>query len=200
LSACAVTESNVNFIGVGEKIDDLEEFRPKNFVGRLLGMGDLEALLEKAKEAISEEDAEDLGKRFLSGKFNLIDLYEQMEAMSKMGPLGKVMDMIPGMGQLKLPKDMVNVQEGKLKKWRFIMDSCTKKELEDPGLIDVSRLERIAKGSGSSVKEIRELLKQYKQSKKMIKMMGGSAQSPKAMEKMMKKMQKGGMPANFKMK
>jgi signal recognition particle subunit SRP54 len=192
LSACSVTNAPVKFIGVGEKIDDLEEFKPKNFVGRLLGMGDIEALLEKAKEAITEEDAQDMSKKFLSGKFNLLDLYEQMQAMNKMGPLGKVLDMIPGMGQLKMPKDLVQVQEGKLKKWRYIMDSCTKNELEDPDVLDNSRIDRIAKGSGSSPKEIRELLKQYKQSRRMMKMFKG-ADNPKSMEKMMKKF-KGGMP------
>ena len=202
LSACSVTDAPVKFIGVGEKIDDLEEFKPKNFVGRLLGMGDIEALLDKAKDAITEEDAKDLGKKFLSGKFNLIDLYEQMQTMGKMGPLGKVLDMIPGMGQLKLPKDLINVQEGKLKKWRFIMDSCTKQELEDPDTIDAARIDRIAKGSGSSVKDIRELLKQYKQSRRMMKMFKG-ADNPKAMERMMKKFKgAGGVPglggANFK--
>lgn len=192
LTACEVTGAHVRFIGVGEKIDDLEEFKPKNFVGRLLGMGDIEALLEKAKEAITEEEAQDLGKKFLSGKFNLVDLYEQMEAMNKMGSLGKIMEMVPGMGQLKLPKDMLQVQEGKLKKWRFIMDSCTKEELEEPDKITSSRIDRIAKGSGTSPGQIRELLKQYKQSKKMVKMMGGAGASEKSMEKMMKKMQKGG--------
>ncbi|HIH43160.1 TPA: signal recognition particle protein [Candidatus Woesearchaeota archaeon] len=195
LSACSITNANVKFIGVGEKVDDLEYFSPKRFVGRLLGMGDIESLLEKAKDAmdeISEEKAKDMGEKFMSGKFNLVDLYQQMEAMSKMGPLGKVMELIPGMGQLKLPKDMISVQEGKLKKWKYIMNSCTKKELEDPELISGSRIERIAKGSGCSINEIRELLKQYKQSKKMVKMMGGG--SPRDMERMMKKLQGGGMP------
>jgi signal recognition particle subunit SRP54 len=195
LSACSVTNANVKFIGVGEKPEDLEFFNPQRFVGRLLGMGDIEGLLEKAKDAMSgmnEDDAADLGKKFMSGKFNLVDLYQQMQAMSKMGPLGKVMEMIPGMGQLKLPKDMIKVQESKLKKWKFIMDSCTKEELEDPDLISAERIDRISQGSGTTVSQMRELLKQYKQSKKMVKMMGGG--SPKDMEKMMKKMQKGGMP------
>ncbi|MBT4541119.1 signal recognition particle protein [Candidatus Woesearchaeota archaeon] len=198
ISACSVTNAPVKFIGVGEKVDDLEEFKPKNFVGRLLGMGDIEALLEKAKDAITEEDAQDMSKKFLSGKFNLLDLYEQMQAMNKMGPLGKVLDMIPGMGQLKLPKDMVQVQEGKLKKWRHIMDSCTKKELEDPDLLDNSRIDRIVDGSGTSASQIRELLKQYKQSRRMMKMFKG-ADNPKSMEKMMKKF-KGGMPGMGNMK
>ncbi|MBT3406976.1 signal recognition particle protein [Candidatus Woesearchaeota archaeon] len=193
LIACSVTGAKVKFVGVGEKVDDFEKFKPQNFVGRLLGMGDIEALLEKAKEAITEEDAQDMGKKLLSGKFNLIDLYDQMSAMGKMGPLGKVLEMVPGMGQLKLPKDMISVQEGKLKTWRFIMDSCTKEELENPDLLDRSRIERISAGSGRGPGEIRDLLKQYKQSKKMVKMMKGmgAGGDAKSMDKMMKRM--GGM-------
>ncbi|MBI5072251.1 signal recognition particle protein [Candidatus Woesearchaeota archaeon] len=187
LIACAVTGAPVKFIGVGEKIDAFEEFKPKNFVGRLLGMGDLEALLEKAKEAVTEEDAQDMSKKFLSGKFNLVDLYQQMETMGKMGSLGKLMEMIPGMGQLQLPKDMISVQEKKLKKWKYILNSCTKKELEDPELLDSSRMQRIAKGSGTETTEVSELLKQYRQAKKMTKMFGGAG-SAKGMEKMMKRM------------
>jgi signal recognition particle subunit SRP54 len=114
LTACAITNAPVRFIGTGEKIDELEEFKPKGFVGRLLGLGDLEALLEKAKGAIDEDRAEDLGKRFLKGDFNLLDLYEQMQAMKKMGPLNKVMKMIPGMGQMDIPKEMLDGQEEKI--------------------------------------------------------------------------------------
>lgn len=192
LSACAVTGSPIKFIGVGEKIDDIEQFNPKRFVGRLLGMGDIESLLEKAKEAITEEKAEDLSKRFVKGQFDLMDLYDQMKAMSKMGSLGKLVDMVPGFSQLKLPKDVLQVQEGKLEIWKHIMDSCTKKELQEPDSISPSRVERIATGSGTTTKEVRELLKQYKQSKKMAKMLSGG--SMKQMEKMMKKVGKGGMP------
>ncbi len=193
LTACAVTKAPIKFLGIGEKIDDLEAFNPKGFVGRLLGMGDLEALLEKAKEAITEEDAQDMKKKFLKGEFNLVDLYQQMEAMKKMGPLSKVMEMIPGMGQLKLPKDTLKVQEGKLKKWKFAMNSMTKKELEEPDSIDANRIDRISKGSGVPVSEVRELIKQYRQSRKLVKLMKGS-DSP---EKLMKKF-KGKMPKGFK--
>ncbi len=191
LSACAVTDAPIKFIGVGEKIDDLEQFNPPGFVGRLLGMGDLEALLEKAKEAISEEEAEDLGKRLLKGDFTLIDLYEQMEAMSKMGPLSKIVEMIPGFGQLKLPKEMLQVQEGKLRKWKNIMNSCTKEELEDPEIVNSSRIERIAKGSGTSTGTVRELIKQYRQSKKLVKMMKGKGDINKLMKKFQGKLPKG---------
>lgn len=194
LAACNVTGTNVRFIGVGEKIDDLEEFDPKRFVGKLLGMGDLEGLLEKAKEAISEDMAKDLGKKFLKGEFNLIDMYEQMEAMKKMGPISKIMEMIPGMGNMKIPKEALNDQQEKLKIWKFIMDSCTKKELEEPDMISGNRIGRIAKGSGVEDNEVRSLLKQYKQSKKMMKMMKGTGDmSEKGMEKMMKKMGGGKM-------
>ena len=104
-----------------------------------------------------------------------------------MGSMGKLMEMIPGMGQLQLPKDLIAVQEEKLKKWKFILNSCTKKELEDPDIIDSPRMTRIANGSGTEVQEINELLKQYRQTKKMTKMFGGAG-TPKAMEKMMKRM------------
>jgi len=197
LIACSVTGAKVKFIGVGEKLDDLEVYSPKRFVGKLLGMGDLEGLLEKAQEAISEDDAQDLGKRLLKGDFNLIDLYDQMQAMKKMGPLGKVLEMIPGMGQVKLPKEALKVQEEKLKTWKFILDSCTKSELEDPDKVMNSlRIDRIAKGAGVTASDVRELLKQYKQSKKMMKSMKGmGGGSPAQMEKMMQRMGGGqGMP------
>ncbi|MEA3515484.1 MAG: signal recognition particle receptor subunit alpha [Nanoarchaeota archaeon] len=189
LSACAIAGAPIRFIGVGEKISDIEQFNPKGFVGRLLGMGDIEALLEKAKGAISEEQAQDLGKRFLKGEFSLLDLYEQMQAMKKMGSLSKIIEMVPGFSQMKLPKEMLEVQQGKLEKWRYVMDSCTKEELEDPNSITSVRMERISKGSGQPSSLIRELLKQYKQSKKVVKMMKGKGGN---MDKLMKKM--GGMP------
>ena len=179
----------IAFIGIGEKVDDLEVFHPERFVGRLLGMGDIETLLEKAKEVISEESAADMQEKFMKGDFNLVDLYEQMSAMKKMGSFGKIMEMIPGMGQLKMPKDMLNVQEEKLGKWKFAMDSMTKQELEEPDLINAERIDRIASGAGLGVGQIRELLKQYRQSKKMMKMFKGE----KDMGKMMKKM-KGRIP------
>lgn len=191
LSACAATGAPIKFIGVGEKVDDFERFNPPGFVGRLLGMGDIEALLEKAKEAMPEEKAEDLGKRFLKGEFNLIDLYEQMMAMRKMGPLSKIVEMIPGFSQLKLPKEMLAVQEEKLIKWRHAMDSMTQEELEDPEIISASRIDRISKGSGVAAKDIREMIKQYRQSKKLIKMMGGKGDMNKLMKKFKGKMPPG---------
>ncbi len=189
LSACSVSGAPIKFVGVGEKIEDLEKFNPKGFVGRLLGMGDIEALLEKAKEAVTEEEAKDMSEKFLKGEFTLLDLYEQMQAIKKMGPIAKVMEMIPGFGQLKLPKDVLEVQEANLKKWKFAMDSMTKKELEDPEAVTSDRIERIAKGAGISTGEVKDLLKQYRQSKKVVKMFKGA--SPKKMQQMIGKM--GGM-------
>jgi len=192
LTGSSVTKAKIKFIGVGEKVDDLELFNPQGFVSRLLGMGDIEALLEKAKEAITEEQAEDIKEKLEKGELSLIDLYEQMQAMRKMGPLSKVLEMVPGFGQIKMPKEMLEVQEGKLEKWKYILDSCTKKELENPEIIDAKRVERIAKGAGVSTTDVRDLLKQYKQSKKILKLMKGG--SP---EKLMKKFQ-GRLPKGFK--
>jgi signal recognition particle subunit SRP54 len=190
LSACSVTNAKVRFIGTGEKINEFEVFNPPGFVGRLLGMGDLEALLDKAKEAITEEDAQDLSKKLLKGDFNMIDLYNQMQAMKKMGPLSKIVEMIPGFGQLQMPKEALEIQQVKLEKWKFIMDSCTKSELEDPEIISGTRIDRIAKGSGMDSSEVKELIKHFKQSKKLMKNFKGmgNMQDPKKMQKMMKQM------------
>ena len=194
LSACSIVSAPVRFIGVGEKTEDFERFNSKNFVSQLLGMGDIETLLEKAHLAIDEDKARNMSDRMMRGEFDLDDLYEQMSAMGKMGSMSKIMGMIPGMGGLKIPKDEMKKQEAKLKKWRFMMDSMTKFEKRNPKELNISRIKRIAKGSGTSVTGIRELLKQYKQTKKMMGMMKDPSamgdmenMDPKAMMKMMKK-------------
>ena len=200
LTACAVTGAPVKFIGVGEKVDDFEEFKPQGFIGQLIGMGDLESLLEKAAEAFNAEDSEEMGKRMMQGQFNLNDLYEQMQSMKKMGSLSKIMKMIPGMSGAQIPKDMLDVQDDKMERWKYIMDSMTKKEkLEPEQTLNPSRIERIAKGSGQEESEIRALIKQYKQAKKMAKMMKGMSGSEKDMQKMMQKMQRkmGGKKMKF---
>jgi len=191
LSACAITEAPICFIGVGEKIDDLEMFHPQRFVGKLIGMGDLESLLEKAKEVISEEKAENMKEKFLKGDFNLTDLYEQMQSLKKMGSFQKLVEMLPGMGSLQLPKELLDVQEEKLEKWRHAMDSMTKEELENPDIMIAERIDRIAAGSGVQIGIVRELLKQYRQSKKMMKMFKGEGDIGKLMKKMQGKMPKG---------
>ncbi len=191
LVACTVTGTPIKFIGVGEKIDAIETFKPEGFIGRLLGMGDLESLLEKVQDAMDEEETKDLGKKFLKGEFNLIDLYTQLQGLKKMGSLSSLMNMIPGMGGVKVPKEMLEGQEAKMEIWKYLMNSMTKEELENPDIIRGNRLDRIAEGAGQSISDLRGLMKQYKQGKKMMKMMKGSTGSEKDMQKMMQKLQSG---------
>jgi len=168
LSAVAATRAKIKFIGAGEKIDDLEEFVPSTFVGRLLGMGDIKGLVEKVREAetsVSEQKA----RVFLEGRFSLKDMYEQMEALRKMGPLKKVFRMIPG--SFNIPEDAMDTAEQKLDAWRVIIQSMTQEEVQEPKVIDSSRARRIARGSGRSEKEVKELVSQYSNMKKMMKMM-----------------------------
>lgn len=172
LAATSVTKAKVKFIGTGEKIEDFELYNPERFVSRLLGLGDLQTLLEKAKEVdIKKESAEKL----IEGKFNLSDFMEQIEGMQKMGPLGQIAQMIPGFGMMKLPENLMEKQEEKMKHFKFIMQSMTKKEKENPDNIDASRIKRIAKGSGRPESEVRELLDQYNKMKKLMKTLGGKA-------------------------
>ena len=170
LTAAYVSGAKVKFIGVGEKLEDLEAYDPKRFVSRLIGFGDLQGLLEKAKEVgIKEEVVEDI----LKGKFTLNEFYEQIKAMQKMGSLSKIIEMIPGISGFKIPKEFLDVQEEKMKKWKYMMESMTKEEKENPDIIKQSRIQRIAKGSGTKPEEVRELLKYYKQVKKIVKMTKG---------------------------
>jgi len=172
LSAVHATGAPIKFIGEGEKIDALEEFDPKRYVARLLGLGDLESLPAKVTEAtekheLTEKDA----MKFITGKFTLKDMYQQLEMVSSMGPLQQIMKMIPGFGA-NVPSDMIELSEERLKKFRFIMDSMTKKELEDPRTIHFSNIKRISRGSGATNHEVRELLDQYNMMKKLFKQFG----------------------------
>ncbi len=173
LTACAVAGAPVKFIGVGEGVKDLELFNPKRFVSRLLGMGDLETLLEKASEELDENKMKELGEKFLSGNFNFLDLYEQLSALNKMGSMSKLLSFIPGISNLKLPVDQLNLQEGMVKKFKNIMDSMTKEELENPKLLNRSRIERIAKGSGCTEGDVRELIRQYNRMRSIVRKMRG---------------------------
>jgi signal recognition particle subunit SRP54 len=169
LSAVAATGAPIKFIGTGEKVEDIEAFVPSRFVGRLLGMGDLETLLEKVREAevtVPEKKA----KAILRGKFTLTDMYEQFEAMKGMGTLKKLMGMIPGMGY-KIPDEMLNTAEGRLEKWGVMIQSMTPEEKENPKIFNASRMKRVARGSGTNEKEVKELLKQYVMMRKMLKSM-----------------------------
>ena len=169
LSAVAATGAPIKFIGTGEKIGDIEPFVPSRFVGRLLGMGDLETLLEKVREA-EVKVPEKKAKAILSGKFTLTDMYEQFEAMKGMGPFRKLLKMIPGMSY-NIPEDMLNMAEDRLEKWRVMIQSMTPEEKENPKIFNASRIRRVARGSGTSEKEVKELLKQYSMMRRMIKML-----------------------------
>lgn len=187
MSAVSETESGIVFIGSGETIEDLEKFEANGYISRLLGMGDLKALVEKAEETIKAEDV-DVNK-MLRGKFTLNDMYKQLEAVQKMGPLKQVMSMLP-LGGAKLPEGALDDAGAKMKHFRIIMDSMTPEELEEPSLINTSRMMRVAKGSGTSVDEVRDLMKYYKMMQKTLKGFKGNRMM---MGKMMKQMQKQGM-------
>lgn len=168
LSAVAATKAPIRFIGTGEGIEEVELFSPPRFVGRLLGMGDIEALVEKVKELQATAPSKKAMSAMVSGRFTLKDLYAQMQTMKKMGPFSKILQSIPGLG-MNLPKEAMDVSEERMKKWMVIMQSMTEDELTEPHIIDGSRARRIAKGSGTSPKDLKELLDQYKMSKKYIK-------------------------------
>ncbi|MFA5992542.1 MAG: signal recognition particle receptor subunit alpha [Candidatus Pacearchaeota archaeon] len=169
LTACHEVNAPVYFIGTGEKPQDLEPFNPKTFVSRLLGMGDLESLIEKVKSVTSDKDKEKMEKRLQEGKFTLIDLYDQMKSMQNMGPLSKITELIPGLGKAKIPEGLMGMQEEKIKHWKNAISSMTLEEIENPEILEkqTSRISRIAKGSGTSTNEIRQLLKQYKMIKEL---------------------------------
>jgi signal recognition particle subunit SRP54 len=172
LAATRVAGAVVKFIGTGEKPDDLEVYDPKRFFSRLIGYGDIQGLLDKARSA-GVEVSEEKAKEMLRGEFTLENFQEQIQQMQKMGPLKKVMDMIPGASGLKLPKGFLDVQEDKMKKWRHIINSMTPQERREPDIINAGRVKRIARGSGTKEAEVRELLKYYKQSKKVMKLAKG---------------------------
>lgn len=167
LSAVAAIGAPITFIGTGEKIDDIEAFSPSRFVGRLLGMGDLESLIEKVREA-EVKVPEKKVRAFLSGRFTLTDMYEQFEAMKGLGPFKRIMGMIPGF-TYNVPDGMMEVAEGRLEKWRVIIQSMTPEEREKPKTLNSSRIRRVARGSGTSEREVKELLKTYSTMRKMMK-------------------------------
>ncbi|WP_338601760.1 signal recognition particle protein Srp54 [Sulfolobus tengchongensis] len=174
LSAVAATGATIKFIGTGEKIDELEVFNPKRYVSRILGMGDIEAILEKVKGL---EEYERIQKKMGDviegkGKLTLKDVYAQMVALRKMGPLSKVLQHIPGLGVM-LPnpsEEQLKLGEEKIRRWMAALNSMTYKELENPNIIDKSRMRRIAEGAGLEIDEVRELLEWYNNMNKLLKM------------------------------
>lgn len=167
LSIRAVTGKPIKFIGVGEKMTDLEPFYPDRMASRILGMGDVLSLIEKAQEAVTEEQAKKLEKKLKEASFTLDDYLMQFESLKKMGGIASVMGMMPGMGKLKLKES--DFDEKKIERLKAMILSMTMKERENPAIINSSRKKRIASGSGTSVQEINQLLKQFEQTKLMMK-------------------------------
>ena len=198
LTACAETNAPVYFITTGEKINDLESFNPESFLSRLLGMGDLQSLLEKVKLAGDEGKQLEMQKRLESGKLSLDDVVEQVKTMGSMGGFEKIKSMIPGFSSAKIPDQMLETQEAKIAKWEHIIKSMTSEEKENPELLEDkktgnSRMNRIAKGAGVHTSDIRSLLKQYKMLNELVKssasmnMTEGNMLSQKQMMKLAKK-------------
>ena len=170
LSIKAITGKPIKFASVGEKLTDLEPFYPDRMANRILGMGDVLSLIEKAQEAVSEEQLQKMERKFKANSFTLDDYLEQFAMLKKMGGAKSLLGMLPGMGT-KVKISDADIDESKIERTKAIILSMTKKERNDPSIINYSRKTRIAKGSGTSIQEVNQLLKQYEQSKQMMKMM-----------------------------
>ncbi|MBQ7340303.1 MAG: signal recognition particle protein [Clostridia bacterium] len=169
LSMRAVTGKPIKYCSVGEKLGDIEPFHPDRMANRILGMGDVLSLIEKAQEAITEEDAKKMEKKFRENSFTLDDFLVQFETMNKMGGIKGMIQMLPGMGGMKIKEE--DVDEKRIITMKAVIQSMTKKERLNPQIINSSRKIRIAKGSGTSVQEVNRVLKQFEQSKLMLKQM-----------------------------
>jgi signal recognition particle subunit SRP54 len=171
LSMVEVTGLPIKLMGVGEKPEDLEEFHPDRLAERILGMGDILGLVEQAESLIDASVAEDLEKKIRKQKFNLQDFLDQMQQMKKLGPLGKLLEKIPGMNN-------VQIDEKELARVEAIIRSMTIKERTKPGILNASRKKRIARGSGTEVKDVNNVLKRFKDAQKLMKQMGKMRMPP----------------------
>ena len=183
LSVKAVTGKPIKFIGTGEKLDDLELFHPDRMASRILGMGDMLSLIEKASEVTDEESSKNLVERMKSNKFDMNDMLEQLRQVNKMGGISSMLSMIPGAGSIKTEDE--ERAEKELKRTEAIINSMTKAERAKPSIIDPKRKRRIAAGSGTTVPEVNKLLKQFEQMQKMMKQV---TKNPKAFARMMRGM------------
>lgn len=168
LSVRAVTNKPIKFLGMGEKLDDLEAFHPDRMASRILGMGDVLSLIEKAQDAIDEKQAKEMEERIRKQEFSFEDFLSQLEQIKKLGPLNKIMEMIPGISGMKQMKD-INFDDKEIVRIQAIIQSMTKEERKKPSILNASRKRRIAKGSGTTVAQLNRLLKQFEQTKKMMK-------------------------------
>jgi len=184
----------VVFIGTGETSNDIEMFNPESFLSRLLGMGDLQGLIEKVRSAVGDKEIEKAQKRMEEGKFNLRDFQSQLGSMESLGSMDKLMSMVPGLGKVKdkIGEEKLEGQQTRARHWKYAIDSMTEEEIENPEILEkqTSRLGRIAKGSGTTTSDLRALIKQYKLLKEMIKsqsMLGDGNLDQKTMMKIAKK-------------
>ncbi len=185
LSMRAVTGKPIRFVGLGEKMDALETFEAERVAGRILGMGDIVALVEKARETFEVEQAERMAKRFAKGLFNMNDLRAQLEQMMKMGGMQSIMGMLPGMGGVAKAAEKAGFDDKMLKRQIALISSMTKKERANPDLLAASRKKRIAKGAGLEVSDLNKLLKQHQQMADMMKKMGKGGMMKQAIQQMM---------------
>ncbi|MBU9720290.1 MULTISPECIES: signal recognition particle protein [Bacillaceae] len=172
LSIKAVTDTPIKFAGMGEKIDALEAFHPERMASRILGMGDVLTLIEKAQTNVDEEKAKELERKMRSNELTFDDFLEQLEQVKSMGPLDELLNMMPGAGKMKGMKN-IQVDDKQLGHIEAIVKSMTKAEKEDPSILNASRRRRIAKGSGTTIQEVNRLIKQFGEMKKMMKQMAG---------------------------
>ncbi|WP_314586086.1 signal recognition particle protein [Paenibacillus terrigena] len=196
ISVKAVTGCPIKFAALGEKIDALEPFHPERMASRILGMGDMLSLIEKAQSNIDAEKAKEMERKMRDASFTFDDFLEQMQQVKKMGPLDQILDMIPGMGKVKQMKD-IKVDEKQMGRIEAIVHSMTARERNEPDLINHSRRKRIAAGSGSTLTDVNRLIKQFDDMRRMMKqfsdMMGGGGKGAKMMKNLKKQAGKGGM-------
>jgi signal recognition particle subunit SRP54 len=201
LSVKAVTGCPIKFVSLGEKIDALEPFHPERMASRILGMGDMLSLIEKAQLNIDVDKAKEMERKMRNAEFTFDDFLEQMDQVKKLGPLDQIMDMIPGMGKMKQAKD-IKVDDKQMGRIEAIVYSMTKNEKQHPEIIDHKRRKRIATGSGTNIAEVNRLIKQFDEMRKMMKqfseMMGPKGPKGKAMKQLKGLTGKGGMKFPFR--
>ncbi len=191
LSVRAVTGAPIKFTGTGEKLTDLEPFYPDRMASRILGMGDVLTLIEKAEEQLDAKKAEEMAKKLGESSFDMNDLLEQMKQVRKMGSLSQIVSMLPG-AKKKLSDEEAEQGEKQLVRTEAIINSMTKKERAKPSIISAQRKKRIAAGSGTKVEDVNRLLKQFEQMQKMMKQLSGNGKQGKKMRQMLSQMQNGG--------
>ncbi|MDK3075672.1 signal recognition particle protein [Sedimentitalea sp. JM2-8] len=197
LSMRAVTGKPIRFVGIGEKMDAIETFEPERVAGRILGMGDIVSLVEKAQETIEAEQAEKMMKRMMKGQFNMNDLRMQLEQMIQMGGMQGMMGMMPGMGKMAKQVEEAGFDDKILKQQIALIQSMTKKERANPQILQASRKKRIAKGAGMEVSDLNKLMKMHRQMGDMMKKMGRMGKGGLLKQAMKGMFGKGGMPADM---